>query len=362
MKTRRKDLINNLEKVIWSIDKNPTLDILACVKISINDNVMSITGGDMSTFSISKMDIDSEDKEFAVNAFTLEKTLKAMNTDEVKLTVEENRLVIVCGRSRAKLPLEDIEDYPELPEISAKRDNNILGLDLKAAINQTINFLSDDEVRLAMTGVHIVGSGDISFEATNAHILSVVTKQYDGVELDYIETSKTLRGIGRLIGKSNVEVQFGREGDWTIYEIDNTTIYSRSYDATFPNIDAVIPEGSSYNLIVNRKELINKLKLAKVFANETTNAVEFNFSENMCIKAKDIDHGRAGQAEMEYDSKSEIPENGIKVGFSEKYLQMLLNNIDDEEVVLEVYREDRPVIIRSEDILMLIMPIIIRNG
>jgi len=135
-------------------------------------------------------------------------------------------------------------------------------------------------------------------------------------------------------------------------------------DGKYPNYGAVIPDENPNILTVDRMSFLNSIKRVSIFSNKTTHQVKLKVAgSELAISAEDLDFSNEAKERLtcSYDG------DDLEIGFNSKFLLEMLNHISTQEVILEMSESNKAGILlpssndnESEDILMLVMPVMIR--
>lgn len=154
-------------------------------------------------------------------------------------------------------PPEFSDNYPSLPdrEFGRKHEFQFLG-----AVDYATSFVSDDDLRPAMTGVHYkIEDGRVFIESTDAYTGFRMTDQYSksaypDIDViienpaDVVKTLKTFESISCEVSKNNTHLKF---------TCPRHVVYCRTIDARFPDIKVVLPSAFEEAVLLNGQE-INK--------------------------------------------------------------------------------------------------------
>ena len=101
-----------------------------------------------------------------------------------------------------------------------------------------------------------------------------------------------------------------------------------------------------------------------IFANQSTHQVRFKISgQELLLTAEDIDFSNEAKERLTCTYEGE----DMEIGFSSKFIQDMLNNIESEEVRIEMSEPNRAGILvpteenDEDDILMLVMPVMLNQ-
>ena len=358
-----------LQVAAGAINSNPVLPILEDFLFDIKGNELTIASSNLETSIITKLEVVSdEDGKIAIPAKILLDTLKALPDQPITITVdnEVNGVEIKSSYGKYRLAGDSPEDFPDIPVEEHVDSITINAGNLLDAINRTVFATSNDELRLAMTGVYVqVDFNKIIFVATDAHKLVKYT--FSTIETDitssFLLTSKALQLLkSAIFNEEEVTISFNKKN--AFFSFGDQRIICRLVDAKYPDYNAVIPVENPFTLTLNRKDFQNSLKRIAIYANKTTNQVLLNISDSsVTISAQDLDFSNEATETFScaYDG------DPMTIGFNAKFLIEMLGVIESDEVKLELSTPNRAGILlpteqeENEYLLMLVMPVMMSN-
>ncbi len=365
-------LLKNLQAINGVIATNTSLPILETFLFELEDEKLLITASDMETSIQVDVPVTMSENpgKIAIPARILVETLKTLPAIPVTISAEDINnplnIEISAGEGRYRLAGYDPADYPKRPDM-IDADNIDINSDVIAtAISKTIFATISDMLRPAMTGVYCeMTDTHVNFVGTDAHRL-VRFKRKDitsKTPFSFIipkKTSNILKNI--LTGiDSTVKVEYNNTN--ASFSFENYNLICRLIDQKYPNYEAVIPTQNPNKMIVNRTDLINCLRRATIYANQSTHQVRFIISgQTLTLQAEDIDFANEAVEKMtcNYDGTD------MEIGFNAKFIIEMLQNLEDENVIFELSESKRAGLILpsetdnpDEDMLMLVMPVMI---
>lgn len=337
-----------------------TLPILESVLIEAGDS-LSMTATDLDRAIVSRVRADVEKPgAVATHARTLHDLVRTLPDKPVHLERNGHQLVVRSGRTTARLPIGEADDFPALPEVEMAESVEIEAAELTGLIQQTAFAVSEEESRPILNGGLIHSpNGRLRVVATNGHRLAAVygpdapeSWPEDGIilhrsGLNMIE--RTMRGhegpVRLAVGSSHLALA-----------TDDLTLYSRLIEGPYPNYEQVIPKDSQTIATIDRAALIGAIRRAMVVASEQTKRVRFAWSgEGVQLSVATSDRGTSDETvECQLDG----PE--ITIGFNGAYLLEILGVIATDEVEVQMSAPERAAIITpvgDPDALYLCMPL-----
>lgn len=363
------DLLKHLQITAGAISNNPVLPILEDFLFDIQGNDMYITGSSLETTITTKADVRSDKNgKIAIPARILMDTLKALPTQPITFNVDEetNNIELTSSYGKYKLAGENGDDFPETPAEENTESVSTSQSGLLSAINNTLFATSNDELRLAMTGVFFeIDFNKIKLIATDAHKLvkHTILDVTGEVSTSFIVPKKSLQLLKGALGETdNVSISFNNTN--AFFTIGETKLICRLIDKKYPDYNAVIPVDNPNKLMVNKNDLLSSLKRIAIYANKTTNQVILNINDlSIKISAQDLDFSNEANEEIECTYEGE----DMTIAFNAKFIVEMLAVLDTDEVVLNMSKPNSAGILtpikqkEGEDVFMLVMPVMLSN-
>jgi DNA polymerase-3 subunit beta len=363
------ELQKHLQIAAGAISSNPVLPILEDFLFTVEGGNLTIASSNLELTVVTKLPVNADkDGMIAIPAKILLDTLKALPDQPITIKVDDDArgVEIKSSYGKYKLAGDAPDDFPEVPAENEADTITLSAGNLLDAINRSVFAASNDELRLAMTGVYVqVDFNKIIFVATDAHKLVKYT--FSTIETDvaasFILPKKALTLLrSAIFNAEDVKISFDKKN--AFFEFGDQRVICRLVDAKYPDYNAVIPVENPHTLTLNRKDFQNSLKRIAIYANKTTNQVLLNISEgSVTISAQDLDFSNEATETLScaYDGEP------MTIGFNAKFLIEMLGVIEHNEVKLELSTPNRAGILlpgeqeENEYLLMLVMPVMMSN-
>jgi DNA polymerase-3 subunit beta len=363
-------LLKHLQKAGGAIVSNPVIAILEDFKFTLRAGMLEIRGTDLQTSVSTEMEVSAEqDMTFVVPAKMLIDTLKATPDQPVEFHHDEDERQVTLSSSVGKYQMSThpVDEFPDLPEEENTKEVSIPSGVLQQAFTKTIFATSNDEARLAMTGVYVqFEEGKLVFASTDAHKLVEYTYEHEGVNLDgtFILPKKSVNLLkGVLPNEGEVRMSFNTQH--AFFEFLDTKVACRLLDAQYPDYKAVVPTSNPFELSINRMDFYNSLRRISIFANKTTHQVILNINEDsLTVSAKDLDYSNDATEQLACFYKGEP----MRIGFNAKFLLEMVGVLESEEVILKLEQPSKAVLVipsetaEGESLFMLIMPVMLHQN
>jgi DNA polymerase III subunit beta len=363
-------LLKELNHINGVVTTNPVVPILENFLFEIESGRLVITASDLQTSMITELDVEAKESgSIAVPAKILMETLKNLPEQPITFSINEDTYSIELSSDigRYKLAGENAMDYPKMPEVTNGFSVDISSHILGSAISNTIFATSNDELRLAMTGVYCqLSPTNTTFVATDGHRLIRYRRVDVASENEHaiIIPRKALNLLKTTLPSenSNVVMEFNKSNAY--FHFNNIKMICRLIDERYPDYQNVIPLNNENTMTIARLELLNSLKRIAIYANKSTNQVRVKITgSEIQISAEDLDFSNEANERLSCEHDGE----DIEIGFNARLLIELLSNIDSKEISLKLSEPNRAGLVvpketdENEDILMLVMPVMLSN-
>lgn len=363
------ELLKALQLISGVTGGNSSLPVLENFLFDLDSDKLTIYGSDGETTMKTSIQVQSTDKgKIAVPSKLLTDTVKTFSEQPLSFSKEGNQLEIVDEKDNYFIALDDVDQYPNLPELDTDKSIIMKASVLGEAVANTVFSTGNDAMRPVMTGVLFqFTDSECRFVATDAHRLVKYTRKdiYADENIEFIMPKKplTLLKNALIAYDDDVIIEFNETN--ARFTHNETQWVCRLIDGKYPNYDAVIPKENPNVLTINRQLFLSSLKRASLFSNKSTSQVRLALNGNLLkLSAEDVDFSNKADMSLPCDYNGEE----LKIGFNSKFLNEMLNNISSEDITLEMSTSNRAGIIKpadgldeNEDILMLVMPVMLNN-
>ena len=363
-------LLKNLQNIGGVLNSSNSLPILDNFLFELANGELTISASDLENTmkTVVKPDEAKEDGRIAIPAKLLLDTLKNFSDQPLAFQIDQGSFGIEISSDYGKYKLvgQNADDFPKSPEMDASNKLTISGAIVASAIDKTLFATGNDELRPVMSGVFCqLSSEKVIFVATDAHKLVRYgrTDANASSAADFILPKKPLNLLRQnLTGEEDVELTYNES---TVrFSFGTIELTSRLIDGKYPNYEAVIPAENPNVLTVDRMSFLNSIKRVSIFSNKTTHQVKLKVAgSELAISAEDLDFSNEAKERLTCNYAGD----DMEIGFNSKFLMEMLNHINTQEVILEMSEPNKAGILlpssndnENEEILMLVMPVMIR--
>jgi len=340
-----------------------SLPILSNVLIETEEGRLKLAATDLETGVVTWIGAKIEEEGgVTVPARLLLEFVGNLPPVELKLSSENQIFTISAEKSHSTFNGVSKDEFPSLPKTSSEYFLKVNPKDFSGAVSEVAFAASSDETRPILTGVLMKVSGNtLTFVGVDGFRLAervLMLSETVKEDVSLVIPSKTLLEVSRVVGGSEepIKISLLPEGNQLIFEMPNVLIFSRILEGQFPEYKKIIPADFVTSATIVREELLNAVRLASVFAKDTSSIVKLHFKgSEVSLTSTAVEVG-----EGESTADAEITGGELEIAFNSRYLTDLLSNIKGERLTFsgnDSLSAGLFKIVGREDYLHLIMPV-----
>ncbi|MFR5857562.1 MAG: DNA polymerase III subunit beta [Bacilli bacterium] len=367
----------------WSIEKGVILEALNNVTKALSQRTtIPVLNGIVFDVSDKGIELLASDTELTIKVMIEEKNIKylegkgkiviqskyfvdmirKMPADVIDFEIEDNlKIKISTPNNQYRLNCYNPMDYPNI-NMEKSSDAIIISANtLREIINQTSYALSTQEVRPLLTGINLKINGDIlECIATDSYRLSKKNiKLANPVEklINIVIPGRSITEVEKIISEDeNVEIHVFTNKILFIYK--NISIQSNLLSGSYPETSHFIPNDYAYMINLNLKDFYDAVDRAALLAqNKERNIIKMHIEDkDMIITSSSSELGIA-EEKLKIDCNNK---EKIEISFSSKYMMDALKVIKEDNILLLINTDDKPILIKpitDETLLELILPV-----
>lgn len=360
-------LLENLSNVVKAISTKNIIPILNGVKFELNNEGLFLTASD-SELTIrafidrnSIINIENEGSIIIQSKYILD-IIRKMPSDVINFELMDGlKIKISSDNSQYDLNCLDPKEYPSLKLEEVERPIIIKGNVFKSIISQTAFAISTQELRPLLTGLNFKIVGDLlECIATDSYRLAKKNIKLDipvEDEINIVIPGKNIMELDKIITEDeNVEMHvFSNK---VLFKYKNIIFQSNLLSGTYPNTSNLIPNDFAIIVNTNLNNFFSAIDRAALLTqSKDKNIVKMKIKNSQMIinsYASEI-----GKVEEKLDIETNEDAN-IDISFSAKYMLEALRTMKDEEILILLNGEVKPIVIKSmtdESLIQLILPI-----
>lgn len=367
----------------FSIEKNIILEGLNnVIKAISTKNVIPILNGIMFNLKKNGLNLLASDSELTINTFIESKQIKNIE-QEGSIVIQSKYILdiirkmpsniinfevldgfkirIYTDNNQYNLNCLDSSDYPSIKIEVSKNPIFIKANDLKMIINQTSFAISSQELRPLLTGINIKIVGDLlECVATDSYRLAKKNIKLSTVvnnAIDIVIPGRNINELEKLL-TDDEEVAIHVFNNKVLFNYKNIVFQSNLLSGTYPNTSNLIPNDFDYIIKTELSLFTSAIDRAALLTQgKDKNIIKMNLDkENMLISSSSSELGRVDEKLIVESNNKEK----LEISFSSKYMLDALKTINDEEMLILLNSDNKPIIIKSvkdDTLIQLILPI-----
>lgn len=362
-------LQENLAKAINQASRfaNPRaqLPILGNVLLKASNTKLTISSTNLEISILNEVGAKiDEGGEISIPAKIISELVGNLPKDQIKLESEKEQLKVSASGFTSKILGMDATDFPKIPS-SLVNPAVIQKEKIHESLSKVVFAVSSDETRPVLTGVLIIFSkGFLSFVATDGFRLSQKktafdeSKKVDGNQKIIIPKGIVNELLRSLEDVGDVQLEIRDKEKQIVFGLGETILSSRLLEGEFPDFEKIIPASSSISVKTDKEDLLRAVKLASIFARESSNIVKLKLKTDSVVVS--AESGSAGSQETDVEAKITGEAKDFEIAFNYRFLEEFLHSVIGEEVEMKFNTPDKAGVFLDSsdtDYLHLIMPV-----
>ncbi len=360
------NLVEALNIVEGSVGSNVNLPILKNVFLGTEDNriILISTNLELATkhFVAGKI---IETGSVTVPFSVLNNIVKNLNTERITLEKRGKNLTILTDNYEASILGQEPNDFPIIPNIQNKKNSIKININaFKEALTNVAVASQYSDLRPEISGVFLnFNNKKLTLVATDSFRLAEIILGPELVQSSFeeVKTIVPLRTVSEILRILNMgedgTIEIFIDSNQILFKTETDYVISRLVDGNFPDYEVIIPKQTKNEAILAREEVLNAIKLAKVFAGRA-NDITLSIGDNK--KFLEVYSADSMLGENRYRIPVKLKGDKFKVAFNWRYLIDGFKIYKGKEVILGVNEVEKPVLIKSlsePQSLYIVMPI-----
>jgi DNA polymerase-3 subunit beta len=365
----KENLSKALALVIGVAGKNLNLPILGNVLIRASEQKVEFLATNLELAITSNLRAKVETPGvFTVPARTLNDFVNLLSEEKVEISLEDNEIKVVCGRSSTKIKGAPADEFPVVPVVGEGK-GYVIDIDaLKNGLGQVFQAASKNEIRPELAGVLFNFNeevGTLNMAATDSYRLAEkkvkIIQGEDKARI--IIPGRTAQEINHVLSLSKgVEneknVRLLITENQVVLRCNDAELVSRLVDGQYPDYTQIIPKEFKTTAEFSTGQITKEIKAASLFTTTGVNAVNFEFEPSSSAVMISSVSTQTGEHKSEIQAEIKGEKNNILL--NHRYVLDGLANIDAENTILKVINADSPCIFAPKgdsSFVYIVMPI-----
>lgn len=348
----RDNLKKGLDIVGRSVGSQLNLPVLGNILLSVSGNNIYLSTTNLE-LAITKTVFGKvvEEGGITVPFSTLSGIINNITSERIHLEkTKEGGLELKTDNYQAKIQGIEEKDFPIIPQVE-KGDEymEINSIALKDSLGKTVIAGEVSEFRPEISGIFFSGDTTTlklvatdSFRLAESIIMGGSFKNTFKESVKITIPLKTTQELLRILPDDGV-IRVYLDKNQVLFETEALAVISRLIEGDFPNYKAIIPTETNTEVIVNREELINALKLTSSFASKTSD-VRIRVKDKKIIEIYSSDNSIG---ENNYIISAKISGKPVEIVFNWRYFLDGVRVGVTEDVFLGINDGSQPVLIKT---------------
>ncbi|CAI8320875.1 MAG: DNA polymerase III subunit beta [Cellvibrionales bacterium UBA7375] len=329
----REALLNPLQLVVGVVERRQTLPILSNVLLSLEGNLLSMTGTDLEVEIKGSTEVVSsgEAGEVTVSARKFLDICRSLpDGAQVDFSSSEGKAQIVSGRSRFSLATLPANEFPSVDEGEQNVEFSVSGSMIRGLIDSTSFAMAQQDVRYYLNGMlWEVTHNQLRVVATDGHRLALCDGPCEvavGDKISAILPRKGIIELSRLLADDEARVSIG-SNHIRVTGADYC-FTSKLVDGSYPDYDRVVPKGGNKLVVGDREQLKQAFGRTAILSNEKYRGVTIQLVNG----AMHLAANNPEQEEAQEEVSVAYSGDSLEIGFNVSYLLDVLNVLKSKEI------------------------------
>lgn len=361
-------ILEQLTNVSKAISTRNIIPILNGVKFELTKEGLYLTASDSDLTIKSFIPEDKIEKieevgEIIIQSKYILEIIKKLPSDIVNFEVIDSlKILIYTETSQYNLNCLNSVDYPQIELNDNTHHIELKSGILKKMIKQTIFAVSTQESRPLLTGINIKINGNIlECVSTDSYRLAKKTinldTPYDDA-VDIVIPGKNINELDKIITEDDKTVEIHIFENKIMFKYEGIKFQSNLLNGSYPNTSNFIPAEFAYIISTKLNDYFSSIDGASLLTqSKEKNIVKMEAIGNELIISSFA--SEIGKAENRINVQRNVNED-ISISFSAKYMMDALRSIEDEDIIICMNSDSKPIIIKSasdESLIQLVLPI-----
>lgn len=347
----RGNLKKALDAVVRISGENSNLPILKNILIKTSGSGLILSATNLETalsYKISGKVIESG--EITVSASIFSSIINNLSNEVISLDLaEKNNLRIKTDNYEATVNTLPTDDFPIIPTISEKGESfKISAEKISFYLGQVLSATQFSDLRPEINGILFNFDGNVlklagtdSFRLSEKTITSADFSSNISQGFKVIIPLQAINEFLRVFQEGMLEICF--DNNQVLFKSEEAEMISRLIDGNFPDYEQIIPKSSETEVIVEKEEIINALKVTGVLSGKVHDVSVIINKNNKYIEIFSLNQG---VGENKYIIPAKIKGNDLEVDFNWQYLLSGIKSFKKDKILFGFNGSDRPTVIK----------------
>jgi len=266
---------------------------------------------------------------------------------EVKKIKDRAGIEIKCKSYNGRISGTDASEFPPIPESAEAPTISVSSRALKKSLGRVALVAATDDSRPVLMGVKVeINKDGITLAAADGFRLAVDKVEIsvsEDIDSSAIVPGKTMLELERLINDSNqstIQISISASTNQILFNLENIQVVSQLIQGQFPDYEKLIPNSSSTQTFVDRKQFMQSVKAASIFARDGSGIIKLIMDKSS--KKISILSNAEEIGDLENDIEADINGDESKVAFNSRFLQDVVGALNSEIIKIDTSSPSSP--------------------
>jgi len=287
-------------------------------------------------------------------------------SERIVLETEGNVLNVITDNYEAKIQGLAAEEFPIIPKITDESNGiEMNGEMFKSAMAQIVGAAASNDLKPELNSILFnFQSGSLKCAATDGFRLAEKTFTQNtfgalGVEpIKALIPLKTVQEVVRVF-PNDEQLSIAFDEHQVIFKTKNVSLISRLIDGSYPDYSAIIPKQVTNELVLDRSELANAIKLVSNFSGKASD-VRIRVAKDEKTLEIFASSQLVGENTYQVLIKKKKGEKIGEVIFNWRYLLDGIRSLPGSLINMGINTEAKPILIKpaeDDSVFYIVMPI-----
>ena len=220
-----------------------------------------------------------EDGSAIINASKFSQTVRAMDGDEITLTVDSKMCAtIMCGKSSHTMSALAGSQFPEIPKLTSQNGFTVAQDTLKRMIGKCMHAMGINDQRPILNGLYItIRDDEMNMVSCNSFQMALcgthtpienISESGEGLNYKFIVPTKSVNELNKLISSKDEPVTIYMNRKNIIFVMGNVSFFSRLIEGEYLDYNLIIVKNHRISVYVDREYLLSALERAALITEE----------------------------------------------------------------------------------------------
>jgi len=352
--TVSKTIIENiLSSATPFLEKKDTSQITSHIYLNAQNSILTIKATDHEIgFLVTTNQVNiQEEGTITANGKKFLDIVRILKDGDINLEILNNTLHISQNNSNFKLPTFAYNEFPEFPSYEGKPKITIESHKLISSLKKITPAIDTNNPKFELNGALIdIKKEKISFASTDTKRLAVIELENSSQqELSLIIPKKAIVEIQKLFFE---DIELYYDETYLIINSKQYTFFTKLTNGKYPEYQRIIPKEVNHTLILSKQLIIESIKQITTVSNN----VKICFNPNSIVFEALSDDNIEAKTEVAFTTNFQEP---FTIAVNSKYILDFINNIDSTEFEIGLNQENLPFILKNNNFITVIMPIVL---